>query len=105
MLETGTDEFADHRVVVIAEGPGHPDLAGADTRDGPVGDPGTLVEAGGGLRGEADTITAGDGRQPLIRIVRDGTDADLMTVSFVRGQPVVTPPAGLRRSGDEGLVP
>src|ERR671914_1627037 len=98
-------EVADDRVVVVGDGPGDADLAGADSGDGAVDHARALVEAGGGLWGEADAVAVGDGREPLVGIVGDRADAHGVIVAFVNGQPVVTPPAGVGWGGDERLVP
>ena len=99
------DEVLDDGVGVVGGWPGDSDLAGADAGDGPVGDAGARVVAGGGFGDQGNTVAVGDRGQIGVGLVGDGSDADRVALAFAGGQPVIAPEAGCRRGGEERLVP
>src|SRR5215472_4543722 len=105
VLQAAADEVLDDRVVVAGGRPRDADLARGDTGDGPVGNAGARVVAGGGFGGQRDAVAVGDGGQPGVGLVGNGSDADRVALAFVGGQPVIAPAAGFGGGGDERLVP
>src|SRR6516164_8698730 len=105
VVQAAADEVLDDRVGVVGGWPGDADLAGADAGDGPVGDAGARVVAGGGLGCQGDAVAVGDRGQPGVGLVGDDPDADRVALAFAGGQPVIAPPAGFGGGGDERLVP
>src|SRR6266851_3704861 len=105
VVHAAADEVLDDGVGVVGGQPGDANLAGADAGDGPVGDAGARVVAGGGFGDQGDAIAVGDRGQIGVGLVGDGSDADGVALAFTGGQPVVAPAAGFRGGGDERLVP
>src|SRR5262249_20781677 len=105
VILAAADEVLDNGVGVAGRGPGDGDLAGADAGDGPVGDAGTGVVAGGGLGDQRDAVAVGDRGQEGVGLVGDVPDAGRVALAFGGGQVVVAPPAGFLGGGDERLVP
>src|SRR6266705_5589987 len=105
VVQAAADEVLDDGVGVVGGRPGDADLAGADAGDGPVGDAGACVVAGGGFGGQGDAVAVGDRGQPGVGLVGDGSDPDRVALAFAGGQPVIAPPAGFRGCGDKRLVP
>src|SRR6266568_6610296 len=89
VVQAAADEVLDDGVGVVGGRPGDADLAGADAGDGPVGDTGACVVAGGGFGGEGDAVAVGDRGQPVVGLtgVGDGADPDWVTLALVGGQP------------------
>ena len=104
VIQAAADEVLDDGVGVGGR-PGNADLAGADAGDGPVGDVGAPVVAGGGFGGQGDAVAAGDRSKPVLGLVGDSSDADRVALPLADGQPPVAPPAGLGGSGDERFIP
>jgi hypothetical protein len=83
VVQTAADEVLDDGVGVVGGGPGDADLARADAGDGPVGDAGACVVAGGGFGGQGDAVAVGDRGQPGVGLVGGGSDADRVALAFV----------------------
>src|SRR5215467_11913977 len=94
VIQAAADEVLDDGIGVVGGWPGDADLARADAGDGPVGDAGACVVAGGGFRNQGDAIAVGDRRQIGVGLIGDGSDADRMALAFAGGQPVIAPEAG-----------
>ena len=104
-VQAAADEVLDDGVGVVGGRPGDADLAGADAGDGPVGDAGAGVVAGGGFGDQGDAVAVGDHGQDGVGLVGDGSDADRVALAFAGGQPVITPEAGFGGGDDERLIP
>src|SRR5258707_587497 len=72
VVQAAADEVLDDGVGVVGGRPGDADLARADAGDGPVGDAGSGVVAGGGFGGQGDAVAVGDRGQPCVGLVGDG---------------------------------
>src|SRR5690349_16105146 len=94
VVQAAADEVLDDGVGIAGGWPGDGDLAGADAGDGPVGDAGTGVVAGGGLGYQGDAVAVGDRGQEPVGLAGDVPDAGRVALAFGGGQVVVAPHAG-----------